>query len=108
MKDYLIIESEGVYQSSLRGLELALELAKQEYNVIVWLVQDAIELLQFSTPELLTSCITQNNIAVYIDDFSMVQRGFDRNNMACLEVTVSSIDQLSEHLMAKNTKAIWH
>ena len=114
MKNYLIVESDGVSHSSFRGMELALELAERGCHIKLWLVQDAVQLFQFKIEEfvkvhcLLKKCISSNNIEIYIDQFALEQRGCSKTIISNQEIAISEIDLLSLHLMEKDAKAIWH
>jgi hypothetical protein len=107
MQEYLIIETDGFYKSSLRGIELALELSDHA-KIHLWLLQDAVQLLQIDSATLLHNCFNNTNIKLYADKFSLVQRGCFLSDKKLDNVTVADMDVLSEQLMRKNTKAIWH
>ena len=104
MNKYLIVESRAEYK--LRGMELALELAGKECQVNLWLMQDALQLLQYKASPLLDACISSPNIDLFADVFSIAQRGCRIPGEK--EIHISDISLFSEHLMEMNRKPIWH
>jgi hypothetical protein len=104
MEKYLIIESR--LDENLRGMKLALELAKNECKIILWLMQDALQLLQYKSSDTLEKCISSPNIDIFADEFSIAQRGCRGSRYK--EIYIADISLFSEHLMEMNSKPIWH
>lgn len=106
MSYLLIIESHSPLASHrLSGLSLALEAAREEKQVKLWLTQDAIQLLQIMDNAQIDACFAHENIDVFADEFAFEQRGI---STVSDQLTVASIGQLADHLLDKNAKPIWH
>lgn len=109
MAHYIFIESRDPFESNDVNFiaEMATSLEKKGNEVTVFLVQNGVlgarKGARGSTiPEFATK-----GIAVLADDFSLKERGIGADD--CHDgVQESSIEELVEMLVQKNTKALWH
>ncbi len=116
MKNYLIVETQSPFQSGnplcgLRGMELALELTTHGAHVKLWLMQDAVQIFQLQAVEsrlhaLLTECLNEQLITVYVDQFAVTQRGCSESRSQ--NVNIADMSLFTEQLMIADTTAIWH
>ena len=110
-KSYVLVETEGPFKSSLKGLKLALELAKQGYPVKLWFMQDAIQLFQVNKQErseLLQECVKHPEIQCFVDLFALKQRGLHRDRFTDSEIQIADEHLFTTHLMQRSVTPIWH
>lgn len=109
MAKYLLIES----KSPLEGGEYSFDLAKQlrplQHNVTIYLIQDAVFAARkrFQAGEKLLAEAKAHNLTLLADEVSLRQRGITRERLS-EAVRVSNPSELTDLLMEKSDKAIWH
>ena len=109
MAQYLLIES----KSPLEGGEYSFDLAKQlrplQHNVTIYLIQDAAFAARkrFQAGEKLLAEAKAHNLTLLADEVSLRQRGITRERLS-EAVRVSNPSELTDLLMEKSDKAIWH
>lgn len=109
MAKYLLIES----KSPLEGGEYSFDLAKQlrplQHNVTIYLIQDAVFAARkrFQAGEKLLAEAKAHNLTLLADEVSLRQRGITKERLS-EAVRVSNPSELTDLLMEKSDKAIWH
>ncbi len=108
MIEYLIVETRSplISNRNLTGLELALALAGEGVRVTLWIMQDAVQLLQLKFSEQIDRCVEEALVTCYVDEFSLAQRGCVLDASSPLKTGDMAL--FSEHLMRMNSRAIWH
>ncbi|WGL60012.1 DsrE family protein [Pigmentibacter sp. JX0631] len=109
MNSYLLIETRDHFES-LRvnhSYQLAVDLKEKKNEVKLFILQNAV----FSFRNNINiydpiENIIKKDIPIFIDEFSIKERGIDRNNLR-KEIVISSMDVILDHLVNK-TKVIWH
>ena len=106
MAAYLLIESRDSFESNdvRYYFELARGLADAGNQVSVFLVQNAVLAARESVRASAMRTLLDSRVKVFVDDFSMRERGIKRN----LEgVEVAPIDLVIDRLEAGD-KVLWH
>ncbi len=107
MSDYLIVETQSLFNGArvLSGLQLALEMADLNQKVNLWLMQDAVQLLQLIQQNELKRCLEHRNIRCFVDDFSLQHRGVIELPAG---VEAAGMELFARQLLNKSTKPVWH
>ncbi|HET7876581.1 MAG TPA: DsrE family protein [Methylomirabilota bacterium] len=109
MSRYLLIESKGPLDGGQHSFELGSQLRDLQHQVTIYLVQDGVFAArkQFEAGQDLLGQARARNLTVLADEVSLRQRGLNRDRLAS-EVKVSGMDELTDLLMERSDKAIWH
>ena len=106
MSELLIVETRCPLKEggALSGLQLAAEAASSGQPVRVWLMAEALTLLQLKSRDVLDPCIENDAIEVFADSFGMAQR-----NIRTVDgVTAAPMDVFTTHLLSPGAKPVWH
>ena len=109
MEKYLFIESCDHFESNdvVKNYDLACKLKKSLNDVKLFFIQNAVFSLRKNIEKNKhISKIILLDIPIFVDEFSLKERGILKNNIRH-EIVVSSLDIIIEH-MAKRVKVIWH
>lgn len=109
MSEYILIESRGAFDSNdtPRFYELAADLAKRGDTVTLYLVQNGVLSVRQGIPASATFAeLAGAGVEVLADDFSLSERGIDRDRIAA-GIVSAPLDVVVDHL-ANGRKAIWH
>lgn len=109
MNSYLLIETRDHFESLgvNQSYQLAVDLKNKKNDVKLFILQNAV--FSFRTNIAIyepIENIIKKDIPIFIDEFSIKERGIDRKNLR-KEIVVSSIDVILDHLVNKS-KVIWH
>lgn len=109
MSQYLLVESKSPLEGGDYSFELAKQLKPLQHNVTIYLVQDAVFAARkrFQAGERLVAEAKAQKLALLADEVSLRQRGITKDRLAG-GVRVSNTNELSDLLMEKSDKAIWH
>jgi sulfur relay (sulfurtransferase) complex TusBCD TusD component (DsrE family) len=109
MEQYLLIESCDHFESNEVNYfyNLAMDLKKQKNDVKLFFLQNAAFSLRKNLPnsEPISNIISLD-IPIFIDDFSMKERGIYQENLR-YGVIISSLDIIIEYML-NHAKVIWH
>ncbi len=109
MAQYLFLESRDPFESKDTQfvVETATALRKAGNDVTVYLVQNGVLGARKAAKESQVSQLTVAGIKVLADDFSLRERGIQREECSP-GIEESNIDTLVDLLVQENTKAVWH
>ena len=109
MEHYLLIESRDHFESNDVNYfyNLAMDLKKQKNDVKLFFLQNAAFSLRKSIPnsEQISNIISLD-IPIFVDEFSMNERGIYKENLKH-GVIISSLDIIIEYML-NQVKIIWH
>ena len=109
MAQYLLIESKSPLEGGDYSFELAKQLRPLQHSVMIYLIQDAVFAARkrFEAGEKLMAEAKAQNLTLLADEVSLRQRGITKERLS-EAVRVSSASELTDLLMEKSDKAIWH
>jgi len=109
MAKYLLIETKGPLEGGEYAFDLGGQLRGLNHEVTVYLLQDAVFSARkgFKDGERLVAEARKNSLTLLADEISLRQRGVTRERLAD-QVKVSTMDELTDLLMERSDKAIWH
>lgn len=109
MEQYLLIESRDHFESSEANYfyRLAIDLKNQKNDVKLFFLQNAVFSLRKNTiySEKISQIVSLD-IPIYVDDFSMRERGMFQENLSHIMI-ISSLEFILDEML-NNTKVIWH
>lgn len=109
MEQYLLIESRDHFESNEVNYfyNLAMDLKKQKNEVKLFFLQNAVFSLRknLQNAEQISNIILLD-IPIFLDEFSMKERGLSREKLRH-SVIISSLDIIIESML-KQEKVIWH
>ncbi len=109
MAQYLLIESKSPLEGGDYSFELAKQLRPLQHNVTIYLVQDAVFAARrrFEAGEKLIAEAKAQHLTLLADEVSLRQRGITKERLS-EAVRVSDPRELTDLIMEKSDKAIWH
>lgn len=109
MAQYVLIESKSPLDGGEYSFELAKQLKSLQHNVTIYLIQDAVFAARrrFQAGEKLVADTKVQKLTLLADEVSLRQRGIIKDRLA-EGVRVSNTNELTDLLMEKSDKAIWH
>jgi sulfur relay (sulfurtransferase) complex TusBCD TusD component (DsrE family) len=109
MARYLLIESKDPLGGGTYAFELGRQLAEQQHQVTIYLLQDGVFTARSSFPagERLRQEAERHGLTLLADELSLRQRGIVGGRLAA-GVRRSQMDELVDLLMERSDKAIWH
>ena len=109
MSQYLLVESKGPLEGGEYSFDLAKQLRELNHSVTIYLIQDAVFAARkrFEAGEKLVAEAKAREVRLLADEVSLRQRGITPERRA-EAVRVSKMDELTDLLMEKSDKAIWH
>ncbi len=109
MAQYLLVESKDPLNGGSYSFELAKQLRDLQHGVTIYLIQDAVFAARkrFAAGEKLVTDAKARQVTLLADEVSLRQRGISAERRA-EGVRVSKVDELTDLLMEKSDKAIWH
>lgn len=109
MAKYLFIESQDPLED--RGAEeylgFALELARQQHPVTVFLVENAALAARKGAQLPVRDALREAGATLKVDEFALSERGIGVERLAP-GLQAGTVDQLVELVADPDTKAIWH
>jgi sulfur relay (sulfurtransferase) complex TusBCD TusD component (DsrE family) len=108
MKNYLLIESRGVFEAATTPafFALAQDLAREGGSVEIFLVQNGVMSARAGVKDGALSAAAKRGIAIIADDFSLRERALAPNQLA-YGVRTASIATVIDR-MAQGWKLVWH
>jgi len=109
MAQYVLVETKNPLEGGGYAFELGKQLRDLKHGVTVYLLQDAVFAARkrFEAGEKLVAEAKAHNFTLLADEVSLRQRGITKSRLA-EGVRVSNTNELSDLLMEKSDKAIWH
>jgi len=106
---YLVIESRDPFDSPDTAFvaDTAAALRKRGRPVTVYFVQNGVLATRAGARNSHVPGLTKSGVLVLADDFSLRERGIDRNELAA-GVREASIDALVDLVIQPGTKTLWH
>ncbi len=109
MAKYLLIESKGPLDGGGHSFELGEQLRRQQHDVTIYLLQDAVFAARTSMPagQRLLRDAEKHGLTLLADGVALRERGIGGGHLA-KGVRVSDMNELVDLLMERSDKAIWH
>ena len=109
MAQYLLIESKSPLEGGDYSFELAKQLQPLRHSVTIYLIQDAVFAARrrFEAGEKLVAEAKAQKLTLLADEVSLRQRGITKERLS-EAVRVSNSRELTDLIMEKSDKAIWH
>lgn len=109
MAHYVLVESRSPLDGGEYAFDLGRQLARLQHNVTIYLIQDAVFAARnrFEAGEKLVAEAKAENLTLLADEVSLRQRGITKARLS-EAVRVSNTNELTDLLMEKSDKAIWH
>lgn len=110
MSKYLFIESRDPFESNdaAQTYSVVKELQSQGHKITLYLIQNGVFSIRNNASKVsLARLISEKNISIYADDYSIEERGITQGEIAA-GIKIAPIEILVDFLMEDACKSIWH